>query len=116
MCVVSMVIDHYYDEWGRRRRPDFSPYGPDSFPPTPQDFGQSHEGIQEQIKNLLKPKPPAITNEEVEEFRRLLDRAREYDRKHSQPECEMAEKKRKLLKLAEDLGVRINFDDPPPAM
>lgn len=82
MCVVSMIYDHYYDkfrEWNDRLTP-----------PT----------------YLLAPMP---TQAEIDEFRKLLDRAREYDRKHNQPDCELEEKKQKLLKLAKDLGIDISF-------
>lgn len=54
---------------------------------------------------------PAITKEEVDEFHRLLKRAREFDRVNNQPDCEMQEKKDALLAIAEKLGVKINFDD-----
>ena len=56
---------------------------------------------------------PAITQEEVEEFRRLLDRAREYDKKHNQPDCELDEKRAALKKIAEEMGIDISFIDPP---
>ena len=52
---------------------------------------------------------PQITKEEIEEFRKLLDRAREYDKRNNEPDCETKEKKEKLLALAKELGVEINF-------
>lgn len=55
------------------------------------------------------PTVPLPTQEEVDEFRRLLERAREYDRKNNEPDCEMEEKRQKLLKIAEELGVKIDF-------
>lgn len=55
------------------------------------------------------PAAPAITPEEIEEFRRLLERAREYDRRHGQPDCELEEKRRRLKDLAKELGVEIEF-------
>jgi hypothetical protein len=88
MCVVSMVMDHYLDKWKLT---------PPVFPlpsPTPSPF--------------YVP-APAVTPGEVEELRRLLDRAREYDRRHSQPDCELEEKRQALRKLAELLGVAIDF-------
>jgi len=56
-----------------------------------------------------QPWVPQITPEEIEEFKKLLDRAREYDKKHNQPDCELEEKKEKLRKLSEELGVKIDF-------
>lgn len=81
MCVVSMVMDHYWDKWREN---------PGSITVTPQIVY-----------------PP--TQEEVDEFRALLKRAREYDKKHNQPDCELEEKKQKLMKLADELGIKIDF-------
>jgi hypothetical protein len=39
-----------------------------------------------------------------------LERAREYDRKNGEPDCELDEKKQRLQKLAEELGIKIGFD------
>lgn len=83
MCVVSMVIDHYLDKWNP---PPLTPGI--TYPLTPQR---------------------TIPQADIDEFYRLLERAREYDRKHNQPDCELEEKKNKLKKLALDLGVEISF-------
>lgn len=91
MCVMSMVMDHYWDKW----RPPTWPYVP------PLDT--------EAWKLIPVPPAPKITSEEVEEFRRLLERAREYDRQNNQPDCELAEKKERIKKLADQLGVKIDF-------
>jgi hypothetical protein len=96
MCVVSMVIDHYTDEWDRRRYPpSTSPiWPPQQYEPWP----------------LLEPYPaPTVTPQEIEEFKRLLDRAREYDRKNNEPDCELEDKRKKLKDLAKELGVEIDF-------
>jgi hypothetical protein len=82
MCVVSMVMDHYQDKW--KPLLSTSPLAP------------------------LSATPP-ITAAEIEEFRRLLERAREYDRRHGQPDCELDEKKENLRRLAKYLGVEIAF-------
>lgn len=92
MCVVSMILDHYRDEWRRR-------YIPQPILPMP--------GINYPIP--VSPRGP--TQEEVDEFRRLLDRAREYDKRNNEPDCEMDDKKRQLKELAEKLGVNISFID-----
>jgi hypothetical protein len=89
MCVYSMIVDHKIYEWERRgpwlTYPDDNPVAP------------------------YAPTVSAITPEEIEEFRRLLNRAREYDKANNQKDCEMEEKKEKLKKLAEELGVVIDF-------
>jgi hypothetical protein len=87
MCVVSMVMDHYSDEWSRR-------------------FGTGGTGP---VWPFVVTTPPTITPQELEEFRRLLDRAREYDKKHNEPDCELASKRERIRKLAAELGVEVDF-------
>ena len=88
MCVVSMVVDHFYDKWKDRRPEPYNPYP--SIPPWPG--------------------PASISPEEIQEFRELLKRAREYDKRNNEPDCEMDEKKQRLQKLADELGVTISFE------
>ena len=78
MCTYSMIAEHKIWEWEQRR-----PLQPFALP------------------------EPRITQAEVEEFRRLLERAREYDRTHGEPNCELEEKKEKLRALAKELGVEV---------
>ncbi len=84
MCVQSMIIDHFDDSWSKKLQ------GP-------------------QIVPYKYPVVPSITPEEVEEFRRLLERAKEYDKRNNEPDCEMESKKKRILELAKELGVEINF-------
>lgn len=83
-----MVMDHYFDEWGRRIIPGTVPV---PFPTYPA------------------PLQPMVTPEEIAEFRRLLERARKYDIEHNQPDCEIEEKRKKLKDLAKELNVEIDF-------
>jgi hypothetical protein len=67
------------------------------------------------------PLPPPFPvqpprQEELEEFRRLLERARKYDRdKYDrdkyEPDCELEEKRNLLKQMAEKLGIDISFVD-----
>jgi hypothetical protein len=96
MCVVSMVMDHFHDKWAPR-----VPTWPTI--PSPQP-----------VPLPYVPAPPAvpfpgITPEEIQELRDLLERAREYDRRNSEPDCELDSKKDALKKLAKALGVEIDF-------
>lgn len=90
MCVVSMVMDHFHDKWKDYQLP----------PVTPLPWGSV---------NITYPSP--ITPEEINEFRKLLERAREYDKKNNEPDCELQEKKELVKQLAEKLGVKIDFLD-----
>jgi hypothetical protein len=92
MCTVSMIYDHYWDKWSQ---PTF-PWGSTG-------------------SNALPPSPPTITPEQVTEFLLLLERARKYDKEHNEPNCELREKRERVQKLAEELGVEIKFpgDEAP---
>lgn len=90
MCVVSMVMDHYADKWVPSV-PIPNPWMPHNLPVP------------------LPPAPKPITQDEVDEFRRLLERAREYDKRNNEPDCELEEKKDKVRKIAELLGLKVDF-------
>jgi hypothetical protein len=100
MCVASMTMSHYQNKW---RQPPYSFY--------PRPMGQH-------------PRPPypqqsPITPAEIAEFRELLHRAREYDIKNNEPECDLEEKRADLLALAREFGVYdavlAALDEPPAA-
>lgn len=106
MCVVSMIMDHYSDKW-RDRLPQ--PQGPQPFfPYTPSVPPQSPEDQRKALEQFMY-RPPAITDAEILEFRQLLDRAREYDKRNNEPDCEIAEKREAVLRIAKQLGVEISF-------
>ena len=93
MCVYSMIMDHYTDKW-KDRLPHQTLPPVEIFPP------------------IVPSVPvPFITKEEVEEFRKLLERAKEYDKKNNEPDCELEEKKETLRKLAKQLGIDITFPE-----
>lgn len=88
MCVVSMIMDHYEDKWKHY---------------VPQQPWTTGPGIYV---------VPPLTNEEINqirqdaiELRKLLERAREYDRKNNEPDCELEEKRKKVKELAKLLGL-----------
>lgn len=87
MCAVSMVMDHYADKWQQYPR-RFEPF--QNFPP-PYTL------------------PPQIPQSEIDEFRKLLERAREYDKKNNEPDCGLDSKKARVKDLADKLGVKIDF-------
>lgn len=86
MCVVSMIMDHYWDKWSQPQKPN---------PPDP---------IYISIPVVLP------TQAEIDEFHKLLERAREYDKRNNEPDCELSEKKERLQKLADELGITIKIE------
>lgn len=100
MCVVSMIMDHYRERW--------EPY---VIPQQPWPTWPQQPSVPDQMARLaefLNPKPQ-ISPEEVAEFRKLLERAREYDKRNNEPDCELAEKRNALLVIAKALGVELSF-------
>lgn len=101
MCTVSMIMDHYRDKW--------SPYCPSiTAPSIPNWIGTGYAPADP----IHSPPPlPRITDAEISEFRRLLERAREYDKRNNEPNCEMASKKKAIKDLAAELGMDVSFVD-----
>jgi hypothetical protein len=90
MCVVSMVgkwwQDHQYPQY-----PWVQPY----IQTSPADFSGTNITIgvpQEEFDKLKK---------EVEDLKELLIRAKEYDRRNGEPDCEMDEKVELIKRIAE---------------
>ena len=92
MCVVSMVYDHFYDKWDKYPRPQPYRVVPPVLPFVP-----------------YPTLPPQITPKEIEEFKKLLEKARKYDEDNNQKDCELESKRKKLQDLAKELGVEIDF-------
>lgn len=100
MCVVSMVMDHYtevMDHYTDKFNDYLNP--PNILPQqTPIPLPQPQINLE-----------PRISDAEIREFKQLLERAREYDKKNNEPECELESKKNLVKELAEKLGVKIDF-------
>lgn len=94
MCVYSMVMDHAFDKWKDRTYIPITIKPKFPFPDTDGRGGTP-----------LEISEPAITDQEIRDLRDLLRRAKEYDKKNNQPDCELEEKKQKLRDLAKELGV-----------
>lgn len=111
MCVVSMIMDHYGDKWRDRlprQWPDTQPGFPYSPTVPPQDLDAQREANRRMAEQFMS-RPPAITDVEIKEFRQLLERAREYDKRNNEPDCEIAEKRETVQRIAKQLGVEISF-------
>jgi len=94
MCVYSMIAQDKIGVWEKKYWKDIPKI--------------------EDIDDFLYPKPtvqPSIEKleEEIEELKRLLKLALEYDIKNNEPECESENKKRKLTEMAKKLGVEIEL-------
>lgn len=88
MCSVSMVGDHFRDQFNQRDWfKDFAKY-------------QALPAISRQEFDELK--------REVEGMKALLKRAKEYDERNGEPECEIDEKMDLLRKVAKLVGVELN--------
>ncbi len=90
MCTVSMIGDFYGDKWRDR-----SWYVP-SFPHIPQTPSQITRDEFDELKR------------EVADMKELLKRAKEYDERTGQPDCEIDEKMDLLRKIAKLVGVDID--------
>ena len=95
MCVVSMIGDHYRDHWTDPQRDGWHiPYVPPTQPivlPSPVS--------KEEFDALRK---------EVLEMKKLLKRAKDYDEKNNEPDCEIDEKMELLRKVAKLVGVDLD--------
>lgn len=97
MCTVSMVGDHYR-EWFPQRYPGWFP---DTEPSQPASG-----------RPIVIQQPSAVSREEfdalkrdVEDMKALLIRAKDYDAKNGEPDCEMDDKVALLKRIADLVGV-----------
>lgn len=112
MCMVSMIGDEYYDKW---RTTPWQPYPQTPYVPYPADDRTSKKkDIDELLKSIEKV--VGADNEvsrqefddlkkEVEELKKLLAAAKEYDKNTGQPDCEQGDKVEFIKRLADFLGV-----------
>lgn len=84
MCVVSFIGDHYNDKW---TKPDYT-------------FIHNFPQVSKEEFDKLK--------KEVEEMKQLLIKAKIYDEKNNEPNCEIEEKMAKLREIAKLVGIDID--------
>lgn len=101
MCVVSMVADHYQDKWT-------APGYQQLLNPAPFTSPVSREEYEKEIAALKK---------EVQDMKELLIKAKAYDERNNEPNCEMEQKIAFLKKVGDVIGVDLSdiFPDKPKA-
>lgn len=87
-----MIADHWIDKWNQ------PPYNP----------------VETTIVTIptVFPEPTVVsplTQDEINELRELLRKAKEYDEKTGQKECELESKKELLRQMAKDMGVNLEL-------
>jgi len=99
MCAVSAIGDYYSDKWKQPGNPLYPyttlPFYPNSTPKVPNTTVTRFVSIEEFDK----------LREEVEEMKRILIVAAEYDKRTNQPHCEMEEKVELIKRVADIFGV-----------
>lgn len=91
MCTMSMIGDYYSEKWRTL------PY--QTIPNTTPIFGTQPAISREEFEQLKR---------EVADMKELLKRAKAYDEKNGEPDCEMDEKMAVLRKVAEMVGVDLS--------
>lgn len=99
MCVVCNIADDFIDRW---TPPPVYPDEPKKIYPGPEKRGPTYIPV-------VPPNMP--TQDEIDEFRRLLEKARQQDIEEGNPDCGSAEKKRILKEIADQFGIDISFVD-----
>src|SRR5207244_3057631 len=94
MCVYSMIADHYYDKW--------KPLVPNPWYPIPDPNVVPVTPSSPVFPYIFLVVP---SKEEIEEFSNILKKDKKYDEEHNQKDCEAENKKKKILKLAKQLGI-----------
>jgi phage terminase large subunit-like protein len=99
MCTVSMVMDHFNQEW--------DPYK--KFNPIPQKIENVPNLNPLDLSKLFEKQVGRFEfdqlKREVENMKKLLERAIEYDKKNNEPHCELEEKIATIKKIAQLVGV-----------
>lgn len=89
MCVISMIMDHYQDKYKEYPWVIHDTGTVFLNPPTRQEFD--------------------ALRQDVLEMKELLKKAKIYDEKNNQPNCEDPKKVEFIRKLAKELGVELDI-------
>ncbi len=94
MCTVSMVGDHYRD-----LLPNKYPWIPTDWPSSPNQTLPADYVPRSEFEALKR---------EIEDMKKLLERAVAYDERNNEPHCEMEDKVALLKKVAAMVGVSLD--------
>lgn len=118
MCVVSMIGDHYSDkfrdDWYKRFVPwtppvnPIWPYTPIPLNPHPLEGGGGTGGTSTTFILMATKEEFDALKKEVEEMKKLLIKAKIYDEKNNEPNCEIDAKIELLKKFAEIVGIDLS--------
>lgn len=90
MCAVSMIGDHYRDQWKEREwYPHVTQPNIITIPAQPEISKAEFDALKKEVQDLKK----------------LLKRAKKYDEDNGEKDCEMDEKIAILKKVADLVGV-----------
>jgi hypothetical protein len=90
-----MVGEHYTEKW--------KPYWPDLTPLAPN----APPGMPMPTRDITRAEFDALKRD-VEEMKALLKRAKEYDERNGEPDCEVDEKMALLRRVAEAVGISLD--------
>jgi len=105
MCVVSMVGDFYRDQW--EPKPWF-PYVIPTIPTGPITPGQQTSGVSTSFTLGVTREEFDDLKRQVMEMKELLQRAKLYDERNNEPDCEIDEKMDLLRRVAAAVGVDLD--------
>ena len=95
MCTISVVIENYRNQFPKRY-PEWDEWPwPNTAPSTKQTI--TYTGVNQEEFDALK--------EEVEQLKKLLTAAKDFDDATGQPDCEADEKVAFIRKIADAVGV-----------
>lgn len=103
MCVVSMVVDHYGNNWMQP-----APSWPTA--PTTYQFAQKYELDALRIELEKYKLSYDELKREVENMKELLIKAKLYDERNDEPDCAKDEKIEVVKAVAKALGVDLPED------
>lgn len=114
MCVVSAMGDHYKDQFDPFKKyiPN-QPIGPIPMSPIPNQNPDPLDWLKKFQKDVTREEFNELKRQ-VEEMKKILKVAAEYDARNNEPHCEIEDKVKLLKEIAKLVGVNLDDVFPPP--